>query len=823
MPAIPALPDTERRTTGTVSASVGPINVGFDIYADSNDYTQWVEVWLDGVKLIAVTDWTLDSPSGVLATLARPITDARITFAVPRTGTYQIVGARRPRRTTQLTEGTGVTARSFNQFVTDIVATARERWDLFKRTPRGVPGETIPEWAPAATRANRYVKFDASGNPVHGETATILEGGSGAAAASAAAAAASAAAAALSAANLTGTSTTSVAIGTGSKLFTTQAGKDFAAGRELEITSDANPTTHRMFGTVTAYSGTSLTVDVEVFEGSGSRADWTIRVCGVRGAEGVAGVAVAPDRTVRVRTTANVDLAGGGLANATTHDGVAVATGNLVLVSSQTAPAENGVYVVPASGAAARDGDFDTFNEHPGAIIAVQEGTAWADTLWLCPSDLGGVLGTTAITFLQFVAKFPLAANTTFFVRTDGSDSNDGLTDSAGGAFLTWQGAYNVIIDRYNFNGKTVTIKAGGTGVRTFAPGSGVNVLNINGSWQGGGALIFEGDLSVKDNVRWNATSADCVRIEGVFHGPVTFKGLRISATGGSGFNHLGAGRVYFSDTTYFVGGNPFIKINNDNSYVGINTGATVEFEADAGSAILVDSGYLGQLGTIAITGTRTFTQLFEVNFRGFAWITTITGTFTGKQYIVKEGATLRSSSASAIPGSLPGTVSVGGLYVDGNAGTAIFGVTSVLAASAVAVSHTGSTTETTLATISVPANAMRANGILRITLQWGKTGTAGTWQPRIKFNGTTYYDGGGTYTGTNLSARQQIQIANRNATNSQVGTSNLQTNFSQNTDAVVTSAHDTTTALNLTITIQLGSAADTVRLEAYLVELLAP
>lgn len=100
---------------------------------------------------------------------------------------------------------------------------------------------------------------------------------------------AAAADAALQAAKLTGTSTTSNSIGTGSKSFTTQAGKLFDVGARLLITSDAAPASRSMFGTVTAYSGTSLTVDVAATVGSGTYTDWTIRVSGERGAQGTAG------------------------------------------------------------------------------------------------------------------------------------------------------------------------------------------------------------------------------------------------------------------------------------------------------------------------------------------------------------------------------------------------------------------------------------------------------------------------------------------------------------------------------------------------------
>lgn len=110
-----------------------------------------------------------------------------------------------------------------------------------------------------------------------------------AAAASAAAAASSETSAAAYATQLYGTSTSSVAIGVGSKSFTTQSGKFFDAGTRVLISDNAAPTTNTMFGTVTSYSGTSLTVNVAATSGSGTLSDWTIRVSGERGATGATG------------------------------------------------------------------------------------------------------------------------------------------------------------------------------------------------------------------------------------------------------------------------------------------------------------------------------------------------------------------------------------------------------------------------------------------------------------------------------------------------------------------------------------------------------
>ncbi len=109
-----------------------------------------------------------------------------------------------------------------------------------------------------------------------------------AAAASETAAAASETAAAAYATKLSGTSATSVAIATGSKSFTTQANKFFTVGNFLLIASDANEANY-MHGQVTAYSGTSLTVNVTDIGGSGTNTDWIITLSGTRGAAGATG------------------------------------------------------------------------------------------------------------------------------------------------------------------------------------------------------------------------------------------------------------------------------------------------------------------------------------------------------------------------------------------------------------------------------------------------------------------------------------------------------------------------------------------------------
>ncbi|WP_448191443.1 hypothetical protein [Azospirillum sp. sgz301742] len=100
---------------------------------------------------------------------------------------------------------------------------------------------------------------------------------------------------------------------------------------------------------------------------------------------------------VKLATTANITLSG-----AQTIDGVAAVAGDRVLVKSQTAPAENGVYVV-ASGAWSRASDFNLWAEIPGAFVFVNQGSANGDRAWVCTADAGGTLDSTAIGFSQFM------------------------------------------------------------------------------------------------------------------------------------------------------------------------------------------------------------------------------------------------------------------------------------------------------------------------------------------------------------------------------------------------------------------------------------
>lgn len=151
----------------------------------------------------------------------------------------------------------------------------------------------------------------------------------------------------------------------------------------------------------TMFTNPTLTGTVTIpTPGGGDNTTKAASTAFVQGEIASANLGIQKRTTVRVATTANIVISTA-LNNADVLDGVALATGDLVLVKNQAAPEQNGIYVVGA--VPARSAQFDTYDEHAGAIVAVQEGTAGADTIWFSTSNAGGVLNTTAIAFSKMV------------------------------------------------------------------------------------------------------------------------------------------------------------------------------------------------------------------------------------------------------------------------------------------------------------------------------------------------------------------------------------------------------------------------------------
>ena len=100
--------------------------------------------------------------------------------------------------------------------------------------------------------------------------------------------------------------------------------------------------------------------------------------------------------SVKAATTANITISG-----AQTIDGVSIVAGDRVLVKNQSTASENGIYLAAAS-SWSRTTDMDNWAEVPGAFCFVEQGTTNGDSGWVCTSDQGGTIGSTAINFTQF-------------------------------------------------------------------------------------------------------------------------------------------------------------------------------------------------------------------------------------------------------------------------------------------------------------------------------------------------------------------------------------------------------------------------------------
>lgn len=198
-----------------------------------------------------------------------------------------------------------------------------------------------------------------------------------------------------------------------------------------------------------------------------------------------AAAGVAQRGTVRAATTANITIATA-LNNGDSLDGVTLATDDLVLVKNQSAPEQNGIYVVGVS--PARAAQFDTYNEHPGALIIVQEGTTNADTFWYCTSNKGGTLNTTAIAFTALTLSVPTASTTEALT---GTDTSKAVTADALAAL--WEKGSNVA------STGTVSLGEGGffhiTGTTTITDIDFGTAKDGRGAW-----VIFDGILTLTHN-----------------------------------------------------------------------------------------------------------------------------------------------------------------------------------------------------------------------------------------------------------------------------------------------------------------------------------
>jgi hypothetical protein len=147
-----------------------------------------------------------------------------------------------------------------------------------------------------------------------------------------------------------------------------------------------------------------------------------------------------------------------------------------------------------------------------------------------------------------------------------------------------------------------------------------------------------------------------------------------------------------------------------------------------------------------------------------------------------------------------------------------------MMGASATQVSLTGTTAETVMATVTIPANALGPNGMIRVQAFFsGMTSSANTKTIRYRLNGLSGTSMVSLPFSTVTTGNLQGYIQNRGSVTSQVGwgsgcrgTDGLQTQTGPNTGAI-----DTKASVDLVISAQLASGAEAITMDQFLVELI--
>lgn len=181
--------------------------------------------------------------------------------------------------------------------------------------------------------------------------------------------------------------------------------------------------------------------------------------------------------SVRVATTANGTLATA-FENGDTIDGVVLATGDRILLKDQSTAADNGIYIVAASGAPTRATDYDLggVEVKSSTAIPVREGTANGGKIYILTTLDPITVGATSLNFFLFgIANYGTA------VTTDtGTTYTFVLADANGYKRHTNAGAITVTVPANSTVaypiGTQLSGIQGGAGQVTFVGAGGVTI-----------------------------------------------------------------------------------------------------------------------------------------------------------------------------------------------------------------------------------------------------------------------------------------------------------------------------------------------------------
>lgn len=248
-----------------------------------------------------------------------------------------------------------------------------------------------------------------------------------------------------------------------------------------------------------------------------------------------------------------------------------------------------------------------------------------------------------------------LSADRTYYVRTDGSDSNDGLTNTSGGAFMTIQKAVDTVY-LIDIGTNNVTIQIGDG---TYTTGA-----SLNGPFLGSGTVTIQGNSGTPANVLLNTGTGNGVSaINGAV---VTAKDFKTTTTTGYGIFSSKKGHINFSNINFGTATNFQIRVDDLGTVTAtgnytISAGCYAHISASAGVVRV-------QSKTITISGTPAFSGSYiDVGYNGTAFMNgcTFSGSATGVRYAVTTNGVcyVAGGGATYLPGGTAGTTATGGQY----------------------------------------------------------------------------------------------------------------------------------------------------------------
>lgn len=261
-------------------------------------------------------------------------------------------------------------------------------------------------------------------------------------------------------------------------------------------------------------------------------------------------------------------------------------------------------------------------------------------------------------------ARERLQANRTYYVRSDGSDSNTGLANDAAGAFATIQKAWNVISQTLDLAGYTVTVQIG-DGTYTAGLSASGQVVG-----QGGTAnVVFQGNSGTPANVVINVTGGDCFSVTA--RAAITVKDLELrTTTSGDCLQANSNSAIAFSNVRFGAcAGNHIISqyhslISASGSYAIVGAAPRHFFATGEGSIVL--SATL----TVTLTGTPAFSSQFARSSNNAliycdSGAVTFSGAATGVRYSAVQGGGIdtEGGGASYLPGNSAGSATSPGWY----------------------------------------------------------------------------------------------------------------------------------------------------------------